>query len=311
MTAATSTTASVRVPLVASLMAFGAGITWSFGAVTAKSATHSDAYQYLIWRSIGVIVVIELLSRIRGHGFMMLRAYRSGPVMLLGVASLFLASIGFVYALKNTTAANAAFLASITPLVAVVLARVFLGEKLTRVTIGAIGLALVGLSAMVIADVDAGNLAGNLAALASSVGFAIYTVCVRSDPDRDWSPVLPGYAAMMILVCGVVTLSGGKTVLPPGRDIFYALLHGGVFIVVGTMLFNIASRSVPAVAMTIFAQSETVFVPIWVYIVLSEKPKATTVLGGAIILTAVIGKAVLDARPGADHALEPGPGSIA
>lgn len=292
-------------------MAFAAGLTWSFGAVTAKSATHADAYQYLIWRSIGVIVVIEIVNRIRGGGWTLPRAYTSGWLMLLGCAALFLASIGFVYALKNTTAANAAFLASITPLLAVVLARIFLGERLTRVTIGAIAVALVGLSVMVVSDVNAGNMAGNLAALASAVGFAAYTVCVRSDSERDWSPILPGYAALMIVVCGIVTMSNGKTLVPPLRDTSYALLHGAVFIVVGTILFNVASRSVPAVAMTIFAQSETVFVPLWVFVVLGEQPKATTLFGGAIILSAVIGKAVLDARPTPEHAVEPGPGSIA
>ena len=305
------TTTTTRVPLVASLMAFAAGLTWSFGAVTAKSATHADAWQYLIWRSIGVIVVIELVGRFRGDGWTLPKAYNSGRLMLLGCAALFLASIGFVYALKNTTAANAAFLASITPLVAVVLARIFLGERLTRVTIGAIAVALVGLSVMVISDVNAGNMAGNLAALASAFGFAAYTVCVRSDGQRDWSPILPGYAAMMILVCGIVTLSNGNTLLPPLRDTSYALLHGAVFIVVGTVLFNVASRSVPAVAMTIFAQSETVFVPLWVFVVLNERPKASTLLGGAIILSAVIGKAVLDARPVSELPLEPGPRSIA
>ena len=46
---------------------------------------------------------------------------------------------------------------------------------------------------------------GNLAALLSSVGFAGYAVCLRTDPHRDWSPVMPGYAVMMIVICGVVT----------------------------------------------------------------------------------------------------------
>jgi drug/metabolite transporter (DMT)-like permease len=136
-------------------------------------------------------------------------------------------------------------------------------------------------------------------------------VCVRSDPERDWWPALPGYAALMIVVCVIVTLSNGNTLLPPARDTSYALLHGAVFIVVGTLLFNAASRTVPAVAMTIFAQTETVFVPMWVFLVLDEQPKAATLLGGAIILTAIIGKGVLDARPANEHVVEPGPGSIA
>jgi hypothetical protein len=48
-----------------------------------------------------------------------------------------------------------------------------------------------------------------------------------------------------------------------------------------------------------------------VFLVLDEQPKAATLLGGAIILTAVIGKGVLDARPANEHVVEPGPGSIA
>jgi drug/metabolite transporter, DME family len=107
----------------------------------------------------------------------------------------------------------------------------------------------------------------------------------------------------------------GRTLLPPLSDTGYALVHGGVMIVVGTILFNVASRSVPAVAMTVFAQSETVFVPVWIFVFLGERPKPATLVGGAIILAAVLGKALLDARPGADidHGPppEPGPGSIA
>lgn len=308
---ATSTSTHARVPFGASLMACLAGLTWSFGAVTAKNSHHADAWQYLIWRSIGIMVVVEIVGLARGKGWTLPKAFTSGKPMLLGCASLFLASIGFVYALKTTTGANAAFLSSIVPLIAVILARIFLGERLTRITIAAIALALVGLAVMVLSDLSAGNMAGNMAAIGSAFGFAVYTVCVRSDPERDWSPALPGYAALMILVCGIVTVSNGNTLLPPARDTSFALLHGAVFIVVGTTLFNAASRTVPAVAMTIFAQTETVFVPIWVFLFVGEKPKVTTLLGGLIILTAVIGKGVLDARPANEHIVEPGPGSIA
>ena len=317
MTTVTPTTH--RVPLVASLMAGGAGVVWALGAVTVRLAKHTDAFQYLIWRSLGVIVVMEVLTRARGQRPLLPRAYNQGRTMLIGCVGLFLASICYVYALKTTTPANAAFLASVTPIFAVLLARVILHERLNRVTIGAVLLALCGLLVIVAGDISGGNMIGNLAALTSSLGFAVYTVCVRSEPNHDWSPILPGYAFMMIIVCVVVTLAHGKTVLPPASDTVYALLHGAAFIVVGTILFNVGSRTVPAVPMTVFAQSETVFVPIFIFIWFGTAPRAMTLLGGAIIVTAVVGKAVLDSRPARDdeveqaldHAMEPGPGSIA
>jgi hypothetical protein len=56
---------SSRIPFVASAMALGAGAVWSFGAVTARLAEDTDAFQYLIWRSVGIIVVVEAMAVIR------------------------------------------------------------------------------------------------------------------------------------------------------------------------------------------------------------------------------------------------------
>ena len=297
-----------RIPFLASVFALSAGLVWSFGVVTARKAEHADAFQYLIWRSVGIIVVIELLARLKRRPPVTPTAFRSGWLMILADVMLFLASIAFVYALKTTAAANAAFLASMTPLVAVVLSRIFLAERMNRVTIVAIAVALIGLIITVWGDLEAGNMAGNIAAVMSSVGFAGYTVCVRTDPHRDWSPVMPGYAVMMIVVCSIVSIGGGHTLLPPAMDVAYALLHGGVFIVVGTLLFNIGARQVPAVAMVVFAQTETIFVPVWAVVFLSENPKATTLIGGGIIFGAVVTKAIFDAtarHPHPQPALDP------
>ena len=296
---ATTSRRSTGIPIAASAMALGAGVVWSFGAVTARSAKHADPFQYLIWRSVGVLVVMETMTRLRGQPPLLRKAYTSGKWMGTATFGLLLASLAFVYAVKTTTAANASFLGSITPLVAVILARVVLGERLSRVTLGAIIVAFVGLVVTVFGDLHAGNMLGNSAALIASVGFAIYTISVRSDPRGDWSPVLPGYAAAMIALCSVITLIHGKTLFPPAKDIALGVVHGAVFIVVGTILFNHGSRRVPAVPMTVFAQTEMVFVPLWVYLVLGEAPKPATVVGGAIIFAAVVGKAILDTAPGA------------
>lgn len=279
-------------------MALGSGVVWSFGAVAAREAKHADAFQYLIWRSIGVLVVLEVVARVRRQPDALRRAYTSGRWMMTANFGLLLASLAFTYAVKTTTAANASFLGSVTPLAAVVLARVVLKERLSRVTLGALAVAFVGLVVTVFGDLHAGNMLGNTAALMASVGFAIYTIAVRSDQNTDWSPVLPGYAAMMIVLCSVITLAHGKSLIPPGRDIAFALVHGAVFIVVGTLLFNLGSKKVPAVPMTVFAQTEMVFVPLWVFLVLGEAPKPATIVGGAIIFAAVVGKAILDTTPG-------------
>jgi drug/metabolite transporter (DMT)-like permease len=281
---------------LAPFMALTAGAVWSFGTLLARVADESDAFQYLIWRSLGIIAVVEAWALMTGRPQSTLRAFTSGRRMLAANVALLLASIGFVYAVKTTTAANAAFLGSTTPLFGVVVARVFLGEKIWLRTYVAIAIAFVGLVIMVAGDLEVGDIVGDLAALASAAGFAFYAAIVRSAPHRDWSPVLPGYGLMMIVICAGVTIADGNTLAPPVTDIGLALVHGGVFIVGGTLVFNVASRSIPAAQMTVFAQTEMVLVPVWAFLLLSEQPTTSTLIGGTLIVVAVLGMAVLDAR---------------
>ena len=120
MTASATTTSPpvIRIPIAASAMALGAGVVWSFGAVTARMAKHADAFQYLIWRSVGVLVVMEVMAALRREPTPVLKAYTSGKWMLSADFGLLLASFMFIYAVKTTTAANASFLGSVTPLAA-------------------------------------------------------------------------------------------------------------------------------------------------------------------------------------------------
>ncbi|MEO6653715.1 MAG: DMT family transporter [Ilumatobacteraceae bacterium] len=283
-------------PAVGSVMALLAGSVWSFGAVTARLADGADAFQYLLWRSVGIIVVIEGWRLIRRRSSHTVTAFTSGPRMVAANACLLLASLGFVYAVKSTSASTAVFLGSTTPLFGVLTARVFLGERANWRTMSAIVVAFVGLYIMVSANFETGDIIGNLAALTAAIGFAGYTTIVRSAPDRDWSPVLPGYSVWMIAICAVVIVAHGDRLAPAPPDVAWALLHGALFIVGGTFLYNGASKHVPASAMTVFVQSEMVLVPVWAFLVLAERPAPTTLVGGALILVAVVGKAWLDHR---------------
>jgi drug/metabolite transporter (DMT)-like permease len=290
-----------------SMLALLAGTLWSFGGLTVRLAPDSDAWQYLIWRSAGLGIAVEAWSVLQGRGLLTPRFFGSGWIGWLAAICLSLAAVTFIFALKTTSVANALFLTSITPLLAVVLARAVLGEKLDWVTFGAIAVALIGVVVMVRGELGAGNLVGNVSAMLSSLGFAVYSVCVRREPGRDWLPSLVGYAWMTLLVCAAVTLVNGRTLVPPIQDVAMASLHGAVFIGVGITLFNLASPHVPAVGLTVLAQTEIVLAPIWVYLALGETPLPTTLAGGALILSAVFGMAIAGGRKGLRKEPPPSP----
>jgi drug/metabolite transporter, DME family len=286
----------------AAVLVVVASLVWSFGALTNRLADGVSAWQYLFWRSIGVVVVLELLARTRGKQSQLIEAWTSGRWMVGASLGLLGASMGYVYAVKNTTAANAALFSSLTPFVAAGLAWIILRERFGRGTWLAMALAAAGL-ALVVFGPDAGSsqgdgipstLRGNMTALATSFGFALYMICVRTDVRKNWAPSMPGYCTLMIPICAVVATVQGASLVPNVRDIVLALVHGGLFIVCGTLLFNYGSKQVSAVALAVFSQTEFICVPILILLVFREQPSTAAFIGGAIMLGAVILQAITE-----------------
>jgi drug/metabolite transporter (DMT)-like permease len=297
MSAVASTTNERRAYLVGAAMVLAAGTMWSFGGITVRFAPDSDSWQYLIWRSVGLFCALEAASLVQGRGSTLARVPSAGWVGILGGFCMMLAGVAFVFALKRTSIANAIFLASITPLLSMLLARPILGEKLTAIGMLAVGIGIAGLLVMAGGKLGDGKLVGDIAALISSLGFAGYTICVRLSRGRDLSAMMPLSALMGIAVCVVATLINGRPLVPPAQDIAMALLHGAVFIGIGVTLFNTAAPHVPATGLAVLAQTETILSPIWAYLILGETPSATTLAGGCLILAGVMMTAVAGSRP--------------
>ena len=62
------------------------------------------------------------------------------------------------------------------------------------------------------------------------------------------------------------------------------------------MLFVVASRHLAAAEVTLLMLTEFVLGPVWVWLVIAEVPSSYTLLGGAIVLSAVAGRAIVDMR---------------
>ncbi len=294
-----------EVPFTGALLAMAAAFVWSLGALCNRWSDGTDAWQYLLWRSIGIIVGTQVLATVRRERAPLVRAWTSGWLMVTASAALLSASLGFVYALKNTTAANASFFASLSPFVAAFIGFVFMKERFARSTYLAMALAGAGLLMLAYGpsggsrgDGLAPTLRGNLAGLFCSFGFAGYVICLRRRTTADWSPAMPGYSSIMILLCAVVTIGAGNSLVPDWQDAGFAIFHGAILIVVGTLTFNRATKTVPPVAVTVLAQVETIAVPLLVWIAFSEVPSPAAIFGGLLILSGVVLQAFGQTRSG-------------
>ncbi len=274
-----------------------AAILWSLQGLVIRLIESADSWQVLFWRSVGVLPpLLALIAwRSRGRPFAAIRA--TGMAGLVGGASLVLAFGGAVYSIQATTVANATFLFSAAPFLTALLAWPVLKEPVRPRTWGAIALAILGVALMVRQGFALGAGAGSLAALVSAAGFAVFTLALRWGRIGDMLPAVAIGAALAALAAAAATLAGGRSLVPDvPADIAVTICLAAPLLFAGMALYTAGSRGLPAAELTLIALLETMLAPVWVFLALDERPGEGTLLGGALILAAVIGNAAAGGR---------------
>jgi len=297
MSVAQARAASERGFLVGALYVLAAGLSWSFTGIFLRLAPDLDSWQFLVWRNLGVACAFAIILRAQGAGPLLRRFAATGRVGVIVALALCLASIAFIIAMKTTTVANALFLSSCAPLLAALLGYIFLRERLSLRQATSVALGLAGLGVIVGGALEAGHLAGNISAILAALGFAGASVAMRYGPPRDYSPAVFAYGLIACALSASACLAKGLTLLPSTSGVLAAFGAGFLVMGLGFTLFLRGAPHVPAAAQTVLAQTETIFGPIWVWLAFGETPVAATLIGGAVILAAVISMAAAGAAP--------------
>jgi drug/metabolite transporter, DME family len=274
-----------------------AGLTWSFTGVFLRLAPDLDSWQFLAWRNLGVACAFALIMRSQGRGPLAPRFLATGRIGTIVAVALSVSSIAFIVAMKMTTVANALFLSSCSPLLAALLGRVILGERLTLAQAASVALGLAGLCVIVGGGLGAGSLAGNVSGVLTALGFGGASVAMRRGPRRDYSPAVFAYGLMASALSAAVCLARGATLIPSPPEILVAFGAGFLVMGLGFALFLRGAPHVPAAGQTVLAQTETIFGPTWVWLAFGETPAASALIGGVIILAAVVWMATAGASP--------------
>ncbi len=210
------------------------------------------------------------------------------------VGSLYgLASIFFTFAVFTTSTANLVFILAFNPMIAAVLSWWLIGEKPKLVTWLAIGLTFTGVLVIVSDGVSGGTLSGDLAALVTAATLALAIVLARkSGKDLSLSPVFGG------LVSGIFALPLALLYSSWPGAINWLLLDAFVLIPIAGFCLSAAPRFIPAPHVAMFFVLETVLAPVWVWLIFSDVPGERTLIGGAIVMAAIIGHSAWQLRGG-------------
>lgn len=265
-------------------------LVWSSGGVISRSIGVDDQWAVVAWRSFfaALFLVSFLLWRDGFKGTLTL--FRSIGLPGFGVALCFaISSTCFVLAISYTTVANVLLIQASAPLIAAFLAWILFKEQVPTATWLAIAGVVVGVVIMVWDSL--GNklsLLGNVFALALAFAFASATVITRRFSHVRMTPA----------VATGVTMSGIFAALMAGSlavsltDLGWLAAFGALNLGLGLALFVSGARLIPAALAALLSTLEPVLGPVWVWLFHQEVPSHFTIIGGLIILAALLSNIV-------------------
>jgi drug/metabolite transporter (DMT)-like permease len=205
----------------------------------------------------------------------------------LAVAALMAASSGaFIVALNYTSVANVLFFQAIAPILAAVLGT-FVGERVARRTWIAMAVALAGVGLMV-GGPSHPSAAGTALSLFMSASFAAVIVITRHEREVSMAPATC-LSQVLVFVFAAPFASVSEV---NGKDLALLVGLGIGQIGLGLIFLTIGARLIPAAEVALITLLEIVLGPLWVWIALGERPGTSTLIGGAIVLAAVVIEAI-------------------
>jgi drug/metabolite transporter (DMT)-like permease len=253
-----------------------AAVAWSTAGVLQRQLTLDTATQVFGRAAFGgaaVLLYVALVERGR-----VVQSFRS--VGLAGVAvalCIATASASFIAALNHTSVARVLFILALAPVFAALLARVTLGEPITRLTVVAMAVALAGLTLM-LGSPGEGSLAGD------GLAFALSIVITRWRHDVSMAPAT--CLSQVILLAAFLPFASPGEI--GGDDLGWLATLGIGQIGLGLVLFTVGARLIPAAQVGLITLLEVVLGPAWVWLALDERPSTRTLVGGAIVIAAIV-----------------------
>ena len=266
------------------LLVFLGAVSLSFGGLIVKSFEGSTLWQILFWRSVFFILVVSIFLLVSYKSKIFIALYKSGLPGLVGGIILSIGFVSYVFAMYETTVANTNFIIQTQTLFLAVFGYIFLKEKVSKLTIFCILIAVSGIFLMLGNTISPGQMTGNFVAFLMPISFAILILIVRKFPEVDMIP-LQLVAGIFAMIVGFLM---SPTIFVSSKDIFFGFLAGFFQLGFGFILITIGARSTASAFVGIIMLTEAVLGPLWAWMFVNEYIPTSVLIGGIIVISAVV-----------------------
>ncbi len=270
------------------LLILTGGFCLSWGGLILRTFESASIWQILFYRSIFFLWVLIAFILLTYGKKTFKKIKEAGVPGLIGGIFLSTNFVAYMYSMMETTVANVVFIISTQTVFLPIVAYIFLKEKISPRGYVAIMLAMIGVTLMIGDSLGTGSLKGNLAALTIPINFSVLVLIIRKYPKVDMIPAI-FYAGILSCTYGLLLLENFAI---STKDIWLAFLLGVPQLAFGFIFITIGSRTTPAVMVGLLMLMESIFAPIWVWLFYNEIPPISVLVGGMIILSAVVMKSL-------------------
>jgi drug/metabolite transporter (DMT)-like permease len=261
-----------------------AAVVWSTAGVIQRQLSVSVATQ-VGGRALFAVVALGGYVAVVERGRVRAACRSVGRAGVAFAVCMAVSSGAFIIALNHASVAQVLFIQAIAPVLAALLGRVFLGERMSMRAVAAMALALLGVGVMV-GSPGGGSALGDGLSLLMAVGFAAAIVIARHRRDVSMAPATALAQLILLIAALPFMVSGGVQV--GVSDVLWLALFGAGQIGLGLILLTIGARLIPAAEVAMISLLEVVLGPFWVWLAVGQRPSVGTVIGGVVVVAAVI-----------------------
>ena len=269
------------------LLLFG-GFCLSWGGFIIRSFQEATVWQILLLRSVFFMIalMIFLTATYKKNTIKIIKD--AGYPAVLGGLVMSLSFIAFVVSMSITTVANVVFIISTQTMFLAIFGFFYLKEKVSLVSFFSILLAMGGITIMIGDSLSSGSFLGNIVALAIPINFSILVMIIRKNKNLDMVPAI-FYSGIFSIIYGLIL---SESLVFTSHDILMGFFLGVPQLAFGFICITIGSRTTPSTTIGLLMLTETLFAPIWVWIFLNEIPPLSVLIGGCVIIAAIILKSL-------------------
>ena len=269
------------------LLLFG-GFCLSWGGFVIRSFEEATVWQILLLRSVFFMIalMIFLIATYKKNTIKIIKD--AGYHAVLGGLVMSLSFIAFVVSMSITTVANVVFIISTQTMFLAIFGYFYLKEKVSLISFLSILLAMGGITIMVGDSLSTGSFFGNIVALAIPINFSILVMIIRKNKNLDMVPAI-FYSGIFSIIYGLIL---SESFVFTGHDILMGFFLGVPQLAFGFICITIGSRTTASATIGLLMLTETTFAPLWVWLFLNEIPPLSVLIGGFVIITAIIVKSL-------------------